>query len=90
MHWILSFQSRGQALIKQIQELAEQIEQTHLELKTFRALQEHESLAIPKRVEALTEDVNRQVEREKALQKRYDDLLQQKELIEEALLDIRA
>uniref|UniRef100_A0A1E1XSG6 Putative mrna splicing protein cdc5 myb superfamily n=1 Tax=Amblyomma sculptum TaxID=1581419 RepID=A0A1E1XSG6_AMBSC len=84
------YQSRGQALIKQIQELAEQIEQTHLELKTFRALQEHESLAIPKRVEALTEDVNRQVEREKALQKRYDDLLQQKELIEEALLDIRA
>ncbi|XP_037282244.1 cell division cycle protein 21 isoform X3 [Rhipicephalus microplus] len=45
------YQSRGQALIKQIQELAEQIEQTHLELKTFRALQEHESLAIPKRVE---------------------------------------
>uniref|UniRef100_A0A224Z5D5 Pre-mRNA-splicing factor CDC5/CEF1 n=1 Tax=Rhipicephalus zambeziensis TaxID=60191 RepID=A0A224Z5D5_9ACAR len=84
------YQSRGQALIKQIQELAEQIEQTHLELKTFRALQEHESLAIPKRVEALTEDVNRQVEREKALQKRYDDLLQQKELVEEALLDIRA
>lgn len=83
------YQSRGQALIKQIQELAEQIEQTHLELKTFRALQEHESLAIPKRVEALTEDVNRQVEREKALQKRYDDLLQQRELIEEALLDIR-
>lgn len=83
------YQSRGQALIKQIQELAEQIEQTHLELKTFQALQEHEALAIPKRVEALTEDVNRQVEREKTLQKRYDDLLQQKELLEEALRDVR-
>ncbi|KAG0411959.1 hypothetical protein HPB47_010910 [Ixodes persulcatus] len=84
------YQSRGQALIKQIQELAEQIEQTHLELKTFQALQEHESLAIPKRVEALTEDVNRQVEREKALQKRYNDLLQQKELVEEALVDVQS
>ncbi|CAN7995786.1 unnamed protein product [Ixodes hexagonus] len=84
------YQSRGQALIKQIQELAEQIEQTHLELKTFQALQEHESLAIPKRVEALTEDVNRQVEREKALQKRYNELLQQKELVEEALVDVQS
>ncbi|KAM7307780.1 hypothetical protein ISCGN_011416 [Ixodes scapularis] len=86
----LEGESRGQALIKQIQELAEQIEQTHLELKTFQALQEHESLAIPKRVEALTEDVNRQVEREKALQKRYNDLLQQKELVEEALVDVQS
>lgn len=82
------YQSRGQALIKQIQELVEQIEQTHLELKTFQALQEHEALAIPKRVEALTEDVNRQVEREKSLQKRYRELVQQKELLQEALLDL--
>uniref|UniRef100_A0A2R5LNQ6 Putative mrna splicing protein cdc5 myb superfamily n=1 Tax=Ornithodoros turicata TaxID=34597 RepID=A0A2R5LNQ6_9ACAR len=82
------YQSRGQALIKQIQELAEQIEQTHLELKTFEALQDHEALAIPKRVEALTEDVNRQVEREKSLQKRYRDLLQQKELLQEAMIDL--
>ncbi|GIY93356.1 cell division cycle 5-like protein, partial [Caerostris extrusa] len=50
-------------------------EQKHLELNTFKTLQELEGLAITKRVESLTEEVNRQVEREKMLQKKYEELL---------------
>lgn len=79
------YQSRGQALIKQLQDLAEQVEQTHLELKTFETLRHHEGLAIPKRVESLTEDVNRQIERERMLQKRYEELLQKREEIQKKL-----
>lgn len=47
----LFFQSRNQALMKQHQDLVEQVEQTHLELNTFKSLQELEGLAITKRVE---------------------------------------
>ncbi|GFR13319.1 cell division cycle 5-like protein [Trichonephila clavata] len=76
------YQSRNQALIKQHQDLVEQVEQTHLELNTFKTLQELESLAITKRVESLTEDVSRQVERESMLQKKYEDLLFKKTKLE--------
>ncbi|XP_054720958.1 cell division cycle 5-like protein [Uloborus diversus] len=79
------YQSRNQALMKQHQDLVEQVEQTHLELNTFKTLQELESLAITKRVESLTEDVNRQVERESMLQKKYQDLLEKKNEFEELL-----
>jgi len=68
------YQSRSQGLVKQIQDLHDQIEQSALELTTFQSLRDHETLAIPKRIESLTEDVNRQMEREKALQKRYAEL----------------
>lgn len=37
--------------MKQHQDLVEQVEQTHLELNTFKSLQELEGLAITKRVE---------------------------------------
>ncbi|GBN28248.1 Cell division cycle 5-like protein, partial [Araneus ventricosus] len=76
------YQSRNQALMKQHQDLVEQVEQTHLELNTFKALQELENLAITKRVESLTEDVNRQVERERMLQKKYEELLFKKTKLE--------
>lgn len=79
------YQSRGQALIKQLQDIVEQVEQTYLELKTFETLRHHEGLAVPKRVESLTEDVNRQVEREKMLQGRYDKLLQKREELQDTL-----
>lgn len=79
------YQSRNQALMKQHQDLVEQVEQTHLELNTFKSLQELESLAITKRVESLTEDVNRQLERESMLQKKYQELSDKKEELEEEL-----
>lgn len=69
------YQARAQALIKQFQDTNEQIEQNNLALSTFKFLASQEDLAIPKRMESLTEDVMRQTEREKALQKRYAQLL---------------
>ncbi|KAK6635552.1 CDC5 cell division cycle 5-like protein [Polyplax serrata] len=68
------YQTRAQALIKQAQDLYDQIEQAHLELSTFKFLQRQEEAAIPRRIQALTEDVTRQVQREKALQKKYAEL----------------
>ncbi|XP_060523536.1 cell division cycle 5-like protein [Cylas formicarius] len=68
------YQSRAQALIKQLQDLYENIDQANLELNTFKFLQEQERAALPKRIQSLTEDVNRQMEREKTLQKKYADL----------------
>ncbi|KAI4499230.1 hypothetical protein M0802_005813 [Mischocyttarus mexicanus] len=75
------YQTRAQVLIKQLHDLCEQIEQAHLELSTFKFLQNQEEAAVPRRVNALIEDVNRQTERERILQMRYaqlqDKLLQQ-------------
>lgn len=45
------FQSRGQGLIKQLQERYDQIELTSIEKSTFAFLRDHESLAIPKRLQ---------------------------------------
>ncbi|XP_065074855.1 cell division cycle 5-like protein [Ochlerotatus camptorhynchus] len=71
------YQARAQALIKQFQDTNEQIEQNNLSLSTFKFLASQEDLAIPKRLESLTEDVMRQTEREKSLQKRYAQLTEE-------------
>lgn len=55
----------------------EQVEQAQLELSTFKFLQAQEEAAVPKRLDALIEDVNRQKEREHALQIRYAELQEQ-------------
>uniref|UniRef100_A0AAG5CV30 Pre-mRNA-splicing factor CDC5/CEF1 n=1 Tax=Anopheles atroparvus TaxID=41427 RepID=A0AAG5CV30_ANOAO len=68
------YQARAQALVKQFQDTNEQIEQNCLALSTFKFLAAQEDLAIPKRLESLTEDVMRQTEREKTLQARYAHL----------------
>ena len=65
------YQAKAQALIKQLQETFEQIEQSNLALSTFKFLAQQEEAAIPRRMESLTEDVARQTEREKQLQTRF-------------------
>ena len=45
------FQSRAQGLVKQLHDIYEQIEQTHVEYQTFENLRQHEIGAIPKRME---------------------------------------
>ena len=45
------FQSRAQGLMKQVQDLHEQLEQTYVECTTFENLRQHEIGAIPKRME---------------------------------------
>lgn len=68
------YQARNQALQKQFLETCEQIEQSHLALSTFKYLAAQEDQAIPKRIQALTDDVDRQMEREKVLQAKYASL----------------
>jgi len=79
------YQSRGQTLVKQLQDIYEQIEQTFVEMKTFENLRQHEISALPKRIESLTEDVLRQTERERELQRRFAELQQQKDDLLEML-----
>ncbi|KAL3268554.1 hypothetical protein HHI36_007662 [Cryptolaemus montrouzieri] len=73
-----------QNLIKHLKELYEQADQANLELNTFKFLQEQERVAAPKRIQGLTEDVNRQTEREKSLQQKYSILQEQINEIQEA------
>lgn len=66
-------------MIKQLQDTCEQIEQNYLALSTFKFFAEQESIAIPRRLESLTEDVKRQIDREKELQARYAALKEELE-----------
>lgn len=75
------FQSRALGLLKQHAELWEQVEQAATELQTFNQLKKQEDQAIPRRKEALREDVERQQERERELQHRYGDLLLEREAL---------
>merc|ERR1719204_2714864 len=68
------YQSRSQGLVKQMNDLNDQLEAANLEMATFTMLQEHETNAIPKRLEGLTEDVARQETRERELQQRFAEL----------------
>nr|DBA25681.1 TPA: hypothetical protein GDO54_010045 [Pyxicephalus adspersus] len=73
------YQSRAMGLIKQLNEIWDQYEQANLEYKTFEELKKHEDVAIPRRIEFLKEDVQRQEERERELQQRFAELLLEKE-----------
>jgi len=68
------YQSRSQGLVKQMTDLNDQLEAANLEMATFTMLQQHETYAIPKRLEGLTEDVARQESRERELQQRFAEL----------------
>ncbi|XP_006000982.1 cell division cycle 5-like protein [Latimeria chalumnae] len=76
------YQSRAMGLIKQLNDLWDQVEQASLELGTFEELKRHEDIAIPRRQESLREDVQRQQEREKELQQRFADLVLEKETLQ--------
>ncbi|KAJ8288735.1 hypothetical protein COCON_G00013940 [Conger conger] len=75
------YQSRAMGLVKQLGDLWDQLEQAQVELRTFQELKKQEDTAIPRRKEALREDVQRQQEREKELQQRFADLLLDKETL---------
>lgn len=75
------YQSRAMGLLKQLSELWDQVEQAHMELHTFQELKKQEDFAIPRRQEALREDVQRQQDREKELQQRFADLLLEKQTL---------
>ncbi|XP_070568591.1 cell division cycle 5-like protein [Ptychodera flava] len=68
------YQSRALGLVKQLNDAFENLEQTFVEMKTFESLKRNEDIAIPKRLESLKEDVRRQAERERELQKQYSEI----------------
>ncbi|CAF0847593.1 unnamed protein product [Didymodactylos carnosus] len=72
------YQSRGQALDKALSEIYEQIDHLQVESKTFEVLRQNETHAIPKRIESFTDDVIRQEQREKELQRLYQDLMEER------------
>lgn len=45
------YQSRAMGLVKQLSDLWDQVEQAHMELRTFGELKKQEDLAIPRRQE---------------------------------------
>ncbi|KAM9365497.1 cell division cycle 5-like protein [Pholidichthys leucotaenia] len=73
------YQSRALGLQKQHNEIWDQVEQAAIELETFTQLKKQEDTAITRRLEALREDVERQLERERELQQRYGELLMERE-----------
>merc|ERR1712025_241724 len=54
------YQSRAAGLIKQLNDQAEQLEQSRLELATFDQLKISETAAIPRRLKMIKEDVGKQ------------------------------
>ncbi|ALC44059.1 CG6905 [Drosophila busckii] len=79
------YQARALVLMKQLQETYAQIEQNSVSLSTFKFLSLQEAVAVPRRLDALQEDVRRQMEREKELQQRYADLAQQRDSLYEQI-----
>lgn len=61
--------------MKSLQDLHNQVESKQVELQTFEKIREHELQAIPKRIESLVDDFNKQNQREKELQKKFADLI---------------
>lgn len=68
------YQTRAQGLVKQVQDVSEQIEQAQLELSTFKFLSGQETAAIPQRLQSIKDDVARQTDREQSLQQRFAKL----------------
>jgi hypothetical protein len=61
-------------MIKQFQDLFNQIESKHVEFQTFEKIRERELESVDKRVNALNQDVQQQSEREKQLQAKFRQL----------------
>jgi pre-mRNA-splicing factor CDC5/CEF1 len=71
------YQSRAQMLIKSLHDIYNQIESKQVELQTFEHIRNHELEAIPKRLSTLNEDLNRQVVRERELQAKFAEYMDQ-------------
>uniref|UniRef100_H2ZJW0 Cell division cycle 5-like protein n=1 Tax=Ciona savignyi TaxID=51511 RepID=H2ZJW0_CIOSA len=68
------YQSRSNSMIKQFNEIVDQIYSSQVELNTFQELLRSENGAIPKRMEAMENDYRIQVDRERELQTTYAEL----------------
>jgi len=77
------YQARAVGLSKQIGDMHDQLDQLRIEADTFQLLSTQEHHAIPRRMEALEEDVRRQTEREYVLQHRYSDLMYERDELQQ-------
>ncbi|KAK7078702.1 CDC5 cell division cycle 5-like protein [Halocaridina rubra] len=68
------YQARAASLGASLQDAVNQVETAYLEMSTFTFLKQMETVAIPRRLDTISEDVARQTERERELQRRYDQL----------------
>lgn len=68
------YQARFEALSKRLGDSFEQLDKTSVELESFSLLNISESAAIPRRVQGLSEEVDRLERRERTLQERYREL----------------
>lgn len=83
---IVNNQMRAGKLWSQIEATFKQMDTAGTELECFQALQKQEQLAASHRINGLWEDVKKQKELERTLQKRYGDLIVEQERIE-SLMD---
>ncbi|KAI8384695.1 pre-mRNA splicing factor component-domain-containing protein [Radiomyces spectabilis] len=72
------YMARSQALSKQISDAFDEFEAAKIEYETYLNLQIAEKAAIPRRVGALEEEVNKLARRERELQQKYKDLNDEK------------
>jgi len=75
------YQAKAQVLIKSLCDMFNQIESKQIELNTFEHIREVELNAIQKRTQLLEEDVLRQKEREKELQKKFGELILERDTL---------
>lgn len=68
------YMARGQALSKQLSDTHEQVEQSVVELETFKKLQSLERMAMPKRFQKLKEEVEELSDKENKLQVEYANI----------------
>lgn len=78
------YQSRAVGLIKQLSDVHDQVEQAYVEKRTFEELQNQETKSIPKRLNALEIDVERQTERENELQRHFGELVVERDNLRNA------
>ncbi|RNA45152.1 cell division cycle 5 [Brachionus plicatilis] len=69
------YQSRAQLLVKSLHDIHNEIESKQVELNTFERIRQLELEALPRRMETLVENCDRQAAREKELQKKFSDLV---------------
>jgi pre-mRNA-splicing factor CDC5/CEF1 len=72
------YMNRSKALSQQIIEAYEEFEAAQIEYQSFINLQIAEKAAIPRRIEALEEEVFKLASRERDLQQKYRDLSDEK------------
>lgn len=84
------YQVRAGKLWSQVESIYKQMDTAETELKCFQALQVQEQFAASNRINTLWEEVQKQKDLERTLQRRYGDLLAQKEKIQNLLEEHRA